>query len=255
MALPRELIDALADVRSVGVITGAGLSAESGIQTYRGKGGLYDDPEEGDRTVEALSGPTLQRDPARTWGVVVELARRSAEARPNAGHEAIARLEQGVESFVLLTQNVDGLHRAAGSENVIDIHGDVLDTLCTHCGNRDRFTREQILALEGVPTCESCGEGVRPDVVLFGEMLPTAKVVHMNEAFYQQSPDLVLIAGTTAVFPYIAEPVVVARRAGKLTVEVNPEPTVVSEAVEWSLRGRGGELLPVIADAILDAQS
>src|SRR5438034_11085244 len=98
--LPRELARALATVRSVGAITGAGLSAESGIPTYRGKGGIYDDPDEGDRTVEALSGSTLRTDPDRTWRVIAELARRSRGAEPNAGHRALVEIETRVERFV-----------------------------------------------------------------------------------------------------------------------------------------------------------
>ncbi len=248
--LPDDLREALRGVRTMGAITGAGVSAESGIQTYRGKGGLYDDPAEGDRTVDALSGPTLRRDPDRTWHVVAELARRSVAARPNPGHEALARIEDALPRFVLLTQNVDGLHRAAGSRNVIDIHGDVLDTRCMTCDATGRLTPAALRELDAAPACESCGGTLRPDAVLFGEMLPPAKVARMQAAFYDDPPDLVVIAGTTAVFPYIAEPVVWAAQNGRLTIEVNPEPTFVSEAVGWSLRGTAGGLLPEIADVL-----
>ena len=126
--LPQDVVSALADVRSAGVITGAGVSVESGIQPYRGEGGLYDDPDEGDRTVEALTGSTLQRDPDRTWRAIVKLARQAKDARPNPGHEALVRMEESLDRFVLLTQNVDGLHQLAGSRNVIAIHGNVFDT-------------------------------------------------------------------------------------------------------------------------------
>jgi len=247
LVLPDDLREALRGVRSMGAITGAGVSAESGIPTYRGSGGLYDDPEEGDRTVEALSGPTLRRDPDRTWHVVAELARRSVAARPNPGHEALARIEAALPRFVLLTQNVDGLHREAGSRNVIDIHGDVLDTRCMACGLTGRLTREELRELDAAPSCPACDGTLRPDAVLFGEMLPAAKVASMQAAFYDDPPELVLIAGTTAVFPYIADPVAHAARSGRLTVEVNPEPTFVSDAVRWSIRGTAGTVLPAIA--------
>ena len=116
-ALPEKLRLALEKVRSVGAITGAGVSAESGIPTYRGKGGIYDDPSEGDRTVEALSGRTMAADPDRTWRTIGELISKSSRARPTAAHRALVDIEEKVERFVLLTQNVDGLHQLAGSRN------------------------------------------------------------------------------------------------------------------------------------------
>jgi len=233
-------------VRSVGVITGAGISSESGIRPYRGRGGLYDDPEEGERTVEALSQPTLLSDPDRTWRVTAELVRQAADARPNAAHAALASIERRVERFVLLTQNVDGLHQAAGSDNVIDIHGNVFDTLCMKCGARGRLDASGIRELERAPRCTACSGTLRPDVVLFGEMLPPAKVERMRRELLLQPPDVVLVVGTSALFPYIAEPVLVAREAGRLTVEVNPEPTVLSDAVEFSLRGSACAYLPAL---------
>ncbi len=250
MDLPDDLIAALGSVRSVGAITGAGVSAESGIQTYRGKGGLYDDEEEGDRTVEALSGPTLQRDPARTWKVVAALARLSVDAAPNPAHVALAEIERSVARFTLLTQNVDGLHLEAGSRRVIEIHGNVHETRCMSCRTHDRLSADAIRAIDGVPRCDACGGNLRPDVVLFGEMLDGRKLQEVQSAFYADPPDLVVIAGTTAVFPYIVEPVLYAARMGKLTLEVNPEPTIASEHVGWSLRGRGGDVLPSIAKAL-----
>jgi NAD-dependent deacetylase len=248
--LPRDLVAALGRVRSLGAITGAGVSAESGIRTYRGRGGLYDDPEEGDRTVEALSGPTLRRDPARTWEVVGALARRSLDAEPNAAHRALVELEEDLEDFVLLTQNVDGLHRAAGSREVIDIHGDVRDAVCTRCELRWRMEPAALRALAGVPTCEACGGGLRPDVVLFGEMLPAEKVRRLQRRLIDEPPELIVVAGTSALFPYIAEPVVRAARRGLPTVEVNPEPTPLSAVVRWSLRGRAGDVLPRMAQIV-----
>lgn len=246
--LPAELRRALARVRSVGAITGAGVSHESGIRTYRGKGGLYDDPAEGERTVEALSGPTFRTEPERTWRVIRDLLAQAWGARPNPGHLALARIEARVERFTLLTQNVDGLHVAAGSRNVIAIHGDVRTLRCDACGARRTVASPDELAVP--PTCTACGAPLRPDVVLFGELLPMDPLARLKRAFYEEVPDLVVVAGTSAVFPYIAEPVVLARALGKLTVEVNPEPTDLSPVVDWSLRGTAGALLPAIADAL-----
>jgi len=250
ISLPGPLVARLRCVRSVGVITGAGVSAESGIPTYRGKGGIYDDPEEGDRTVEALSGPTLLADPDRTWRAVARLARASAAARPNPAHVAIAAMESVVERFVLLTQNVDGLHYLAGSRNVIDIHGDVFATRCMGCGLAGRLEREALAELHRAPRCASCGGTLRPDAVLFGEMLPPDKLRRIDLEFHADPPDLVVAAGTSALFPYISQPVFVARALGRLTVEINPEPTALSGIVDFKLRGPAGNYLPLLLEAL-----
>lgn len=249
-ALPPELVEALEGVSSVGAITGAGISAESGIPTYRGVGGIYDDPAEGERTVEALSGPTLRSDPDRTWRAVAALARHTLDAQPNAAHWAIAQMENDLEDVVVLTQNVDGLHRQAGSSNVIDIHGDVLATRCVSCDARTRLTRAELALLDATPPCPACDAHLRPDAVLFEEMLDPHKVQRMQDAFYRDPPDLVLVVGTSAMFPYIAEPVYVAARCGRVTVEVNPERTPLSDAVGTSLRGPAGHYVPLIAAAL-----
>jgi NAD-dependent deacetylase len=251
--LPPRLVERLRDVRSVGAITGAGVSRGSGLPTYRGKGGIYDDPDEGDRTVEALSGPTLAVDPDRTWRAVVKLARQAQDAHPSAAHRALAGIERVAERFVLLTQNVDGLHQAAGSRHVIDIHGDVLATRCLSCASEGRLERDVLLALEEAPRCPACGGVLRPGAVLFGEMLPADKVERMVEEFHRNVPDMVLIVGTSAMFPYITEPVFTAVARGKLTVEVNPEATPTSNLVEFSLRGEADVFLPLIEFALTRA--
>jgi NAD-dependent deacetylase len=248
MSLPEALREALRGVRSVGVVTGAGISAESGIPTYRGKGGVYDDPEEGDRTVEALSGETLRRDPDRTWRAVATLARSVGKASPNAAHRALVTIEARVERFVLLTQNVDGLHQAAGSRAVIDLHGTANETVCLHCGAHG--TLAELGAVERTPECEHCGGPLRPDVVLFGELLPPRKVARMQAELYLNPPDLVMAVGTSALFPYIAEPLIIAAAKGRVTVEINPEQTLLSPVVGFALRGPAGHWLPQLAEAL-----
>ena len=248
--LPAELEARLTAVRSVGVISGAGISSESGIRPYRGQGGLYDDPEQGDRTVEALSGAILASDPDRTWRVVAELARQSVDAEPNPAHHALVRIEQRVEHFVLLTQNVDGLHRLAGSQNVIEIHGDVFDTRCLSCGKTGRLDRSALAGIERAPRCPACSGLLRPDAVLFGEMIPQERYGRLVAEFHSRSPDLLIVVGTSAPFPYIIEPVRVAKQRGRLTVEVNPEETVLSRVVDYALRAPAGAILPLIDAAI-----
>ncbi len=252
--LPSPLIEGLSKVRTVGAITGAGVSAESGIQTYRGQGGLYDDPEEGDRTVESLSGSTLRADPGRTWRAVAGLARMAQDAVPNPAHRALANLEDRLDHFVLLTQNVDGLHKMAGSRNIIDIHGDVFATRCMSCGDEGRLDRETLQQLNDAPSCDRCYGVLRPDAVLFGESLPHEKLTRIYEEFHAHPPDLILVIGTSAMFPYISSPIHSARRQGRITVEVNPEPTVLTDKVDYSLRGPAGLILPALVDRINQKQ-
>jgi NAD-dependent deacetylase len=248
--LPAGLREACRSARSVGVVTGAGVSVESGIPTYRGRGGIYDDPAEGDRVVEALSGPTLRRDPDRTWRVIAWKAGLARAARPNRAHEAIVEMERRAERFVLLTQNVDGLHAAAGSRNVIEIHGNTLRTRCTACPTRGSLSPEEIAAVTATPRCAACGAPLRPDVVLFEERLPEDELRRLSEELLERSPNLLVVAGTTALFPYVVEPVRLAASRGRTTVEVNPEETELSRWVSHSIRGRAGDVLPRLAEAL-----
>ena len=246
--LPDALKDALGQARSIGVITGAGVSAESGIQTYRGGGGLYDDPDEGDRTVEALTFHTLETNPDLTWRTVGGLARQVTGAQPNDAHRAIARLEESAERFVLLTQNVDGLHQRAGSRNVIDIHGSINKTLCMSCDAEGELSFEALAALVQSPRCQSCQGLLRPNAVLFGELLPIEKTLRLRRELHDDVPDIVISAGTSALFPYIVEPLHVAVRLGKFTVDINPEETALSEIAAVHLKGPAGHFFPAIAD-------
>jgi NAD-dependent deacetylase len=158
-------------------------------------------------------------------------------------------MERRLDRFVLLTQNVDGLHGAAGSRNVIAIHGDLFRLRCTACAAPARVGREEIAALDRAPRCAACGGVIRPEVVLFGEMLPAPAVARLHEEFIERPPDLVLAVGTTALFPYIRYPVLEARRCGRLTVEVNVERTELSSVVGWFLEGRASEIVPLLAAA------
>lgn len=253
-SLSQSALDALRRARSVAVVTGAGISAESGIPTYRGAGGLYDDPVEGDRTMEALSAPTIATDPDRTWRAVARLAKDAVDAKPNAGHEALARIEGAVDQFVLLTQNVDGLHRTAGSKNVIEIHGNIRETVCMRCRDHRSFEVDRYRNLETAPRCavDGCDGTLRPAVVLFGELLDPEAGARMQRELFYAKPDVVLAVGTSAMFPYIVEPVYRARQDGRPTFEINPEPTDVSELFDHCLRGRASEVLPQIAEALSD---
>ncbi|HPA51685.1 MAG TPA: NAD-dependent deacylase [Thermoanaerobaculia bacterium] len=221
--------------RSVLFVTGAGISADSGLPTYRGVGGLYesDATEDGLPIEVLLSGETFRRSPATTWRYLGAIERACRGARPNRAHQAIAALENALPRVVVLTQNIDGLHRAAGSRDVIEIHGDVHRLACTRCTFRTRVPDYE--GLEMPPRCPECAAPVRPEVVLFGEMLPTEAVSRLEEEL-RRGFDAVVSIGTTSVFPYVAAPVHMARAWGAGTVEVNPGETEVSGIVDVRLR-------------------
>lgn len=212
-------------------ITGAGMSAESGLPTYRGIGGLYDQERtpEGYRIEDALSIDMLEARPEICWRHMAEIEYACRGAQPNRGHRILAEFEQRFETFLVLTQNVDGLHHAAGSRNVIAIHGDVHHLRCTRCDHRTTCT--DYSHLEIPPHC-ACGALIRPEVVLFGEMLPPPELARLEREL-ALGFDVALSIGTTSVFPYIAYPVIATRRAGGMAVEINPGTTSVSQHVDF----------------------
>ena len=121
---------------------------------------------------------------------------------------------------------------------------------CTACNRVLRFAPEELVSIEATPRCDRCQGRLRPNSVMFGELLPTEKIQRIYDEFHRQQPDLVLVAGTSAMFPYISQPVEIARDAGKLTVEINPEPTLLSDRVDYTLRGKAGDYLPLIVNGV-----
>lgn len=225
------------------VITGAGLSADSGLPTYRGVGGLYGDAgtEDGIAIEQALSGAMLRRRPEIAWKYLLQIARACAGREPNAGHQALAGMAGHFEQFTVLTQNVDGLHAAAGSRDLIEIHGNLRRIWCETCGYEQRDP--ELALLDGVPGCPCCAASLRPDVVLFGESLPPAAVESL-ERVLDEGVDFVMSIGTSSGFPYIAGPVAMAARAGLPTLEINPARTEVSYLVRHRLEARAAQALP-----------
>lgn len=239
-----RVVERLAGCRRLLFITGAGLSADSGLPTYRGIGGLYDrdTTEDGVAIEDALSGAMLRRRPEICWKHIAHLEATCRGARANDGHRAIAALQDGFEVWVL-TQNVDGFHRAAGSKRVIDIHGDIHDLRCTRCPWVR--TVADYSALDVPPSCPDCSALVRPDVVLFGELLPQGKVEVLQRQL-DRGFDMVLSVGTSSLFPYIVQPVLHARRRGVPTVEINPGRTEVSGWVDIRVCAGGAAALSAI---------
>ena len=219
---------------SILFITGAGLSAESGLPTYRGVGGLYNDTltEDGIPIEEALSGAMLFKEPQVTWKYLARLEEQGRDARFNPAHRVMAEMEDHLERVWVLTQNIDGLHQQAGSRKVIEIHGNIHRLFCPACGWKQ--TIKDFTEIDIPPSCPACEQEVRPDVVFFGEMLPTEEVMTLVTEC-DRGFDCVFSVGTTSVFPYIRQPVEEARRLGRPTVEINPDQTEISHVVDYKI--------------------
>lgn len=227
------------------VITGAGISADSGLPTYRGIGGLYEEKfTHDDVPIEvALSGEMLRREPQLTWKYIHQIESACRGARFNSAHRVIADMQNRFEAVCVLTQNIDGFHRDAGTRDPIEIHGNIHELHCMGCRYETWVTDYSAIAVP--PRCPDCGALVRPRVVLFGEMLPEAAL----ERLYRQARcgfDAVLTIGTTSVFPYISAPVHEAKRAGIPTIEINPGESGVSGVVDQRLVQRAAVALPDI---------
>ncbi|MEZ5627525.1 MAG: NAD-dependent protein deacylase [Rhodocyclaceae bacterium] len=234
-----ETLDAVAalvrEARRILFITGAGLSADSGLPTYRGIGGLYDDKLTGHGMPieKALSGQMMANRPEVSWTYLAQIEANCRGAQPNAAHHAIARLVADRPGSMVFTQNVDGFHRDVGTANLVEIHGNLHQLLCTECGRGRRVPDYAGLSMP--PGCPTCGGVMRPDVVLFGEDLPRDGVLRL-EHMLVDGVDLVMSIGTSSAFPYIAGPVVWAAEAGVATVEINPGETRVSALVRHRLQ-------------------
>ncbi|NLX96947.1 MAG: NAD-dependent protein deacylase [Rhodopirellula sp.] len=220
--------------RSILFVTGAGISSDSGLPTYRGIGGLYDveATEEGLPIEEILSEPMMRSNPRLTWKYLVHIADAARGATYNRAHEVIAEMERHFPRVWTLTQNIDGFHRLAGSRNVIEIHGNMRSLSCTKCPFRQ--TVDDSTRLEIPPRCPDCDAVLRPDVVLFEETLPEEAVRRLRRE-WDVGFGAVFSVGTSSVFPYIQEPMVAARRMGVPTVEINPSETVVSAYADYRL--------------------
>lgn len=230
----QELIERLRVAQSVLVLTGSGISAESGLPTFRGVGGLW-------RThrVEELASPEgFARDPDLVWTWYNERNAAHRRAAPNAGHYAIAALEERYRDFTLATQNVDSLHLRAGSRNVLELHGALRTARCTGCEAREALDSRG-LALDRI--AHACGGRMRPDIVWFGEPLP--QEAWQRAVAAADRAEVVLVVGTSAVvYPAAA----LATRGGSFVAEINPGETAISERVDCVLRGTAAEVLPRI---------
>jgi NAD-dependent deacetylase len=228
----------LGRARSVCVLTGSGISAESGLPTFRGAGGLW-------RThrVEQLASPQgFARDPELVWTWYDERRAKHATVEPNAGHRALAALEPRIADFTLVTQNVDSLHFRAGSRNVLELHGNLREARCDRCGRRRPL--EPGVSFAGIE--HACGGLFRPDIVWFGEPLP--RDVLERAAAAASRADVLLIVGTSGQVQPAASLATLAPE-GALVVEINPETTPLSAYAQVTLRGGAAGVLPRLMPA------
>jgi NAD-dependent deacetylase len=230
------------------VITGAGVSAESGIPTFRGKDGYWRNLD----PTKLATPEAFARDPNLVWDWYRERRQRIRKAQPNPAHQAIAKLAVEAGEFLLVTQNVDNLHRRAGlpAEKMVQIHGDIFMTRCSRCDFR-RYEHEQWHDDSSLPKCPECGALMRPGVVWFGEQLDAGKIEIVENFMSGGDCDLVIVAGTTALFGYIIDWALRARGEAGQLIEVNVEATSLSQFATKSFREPAGIALPRLVNELL----
>ena len=244
MLIPKELIDLLQISSLIVALTGAGVSQESGLRTFRdAQTGLWAQykPE------ELASPEAFRRDPKLIWDWYAWRREAVKGVRPNAGHYALVEIEKRTSQFTLITQNVDGLHRMAGSRNVLELHGNIQRVRCADCYT---FTEAWGDDSESVPRCTECGGLLRPDVVWFGEALPRDQFEAAVEA--ARACEVFFSIGTSGVVQPAASLAYAAHNRGAVIVEINAEPTPLTSKADYFLQGKSGEILPELVKAIWD---
>ncbi|SRR6266487_1601350 len=242
MGFPTDLIQHLQDAKRIVALTGAGVSQESGLRTFRdAQTGLWAQykPE------ELASPEAFRRDPKLIWDWYAWRREAVKAVRPNPGHYALAKMEKRVPGFTLITQNVDGLHRMAGNQNVLELHGNIQRVRCADC-----YTFTEIWGddNESVPLCKECGGLLRPDVVWFGEALPRDQLEAAVEA--ARSCDVFFSIGTSGVVRPAASLAFAAHNRGAVVVEINAEPTPLTSKADYFLQGKSGEILPSLVERV-----
>lgn len=242
MEFPIDLLSFLRKAKSIAALTGAGVSQESGLRTFRdAQSGLW-----AQYRPEDLATPeAFRRNPKLVWDWYAARRKMVAEVEPNAGHFALVEMERRFPDFVLITQNVDGLHQRAGSLKVVELHGNISRVKCFDCGLPAQSWDD---TGSDVPRCVSCGGLLRPDVVWFGEMLPHLALETAIEAVRQC--DAFFSIGTSGLVQPAASLAFAALNRGAVVVEVNLEPTPLTEKAAFFLQGKSGEILPELVEAL-----
>ncbi len=241
MEIPPELITFLRSCVHAAALTGAGVSKESGLRTFR-------DPMDGlwaEYRPEDLATPeAFERTPELVWEFYAARRLKAGEVQPNPGHLALVEMERHVPHFTLVTQNVDGLHRRAGSKCVVELHGNITRVKCSHgCGV---FTEWEEISGKA-PTCPACGEKLRPDVVWFGEILPGDELATAVQA--ARTCSIFFSIGTSGLVQPAASLPFLAKQNGAMIVEVNTEETPLTPSVDYFFQGKSGEILPELVKA------
>jgi len=242
--IPSELVKILKSSKSIVALTGAGVSAESGISTFRDpNGGLFTK-----YNVEEVATPEgFKKNPKLVWEWYSMRREKVRQAKPNPGHIVLAKFEQIFPNFTLITQNVDGLHQKAGSRNVIELHGNIMRNKCfakSHPVDIEKLS----VSSESPPRCPICGSPVRPDVVWFGEFLDPDILSEAEKAI--KNADVFLSIGTSSVVYPAAGFISLAKEFGATVVEINPNETEKSYCADFVLRYQSGKILPAILDAL-----
>lgn len=230
----KELVE---NANFITVLTGAGISAESGIPTFRGTDGLW----KNFRPDEIASPQAFKDNPEFVWEWYDYRRKIISESKPNPGHFALAELERQKENLTLITQNIDGLHQIAGSQNIVEMHGNIWETRCEKCGVVEKNYEVPLSKLP--PLCKKCGQIARPNVVWFEEVIPIRVIDSILLAIEQC--DLMLIIGTSGIVEPAASMGLVAKQSNKKVVEINLENTPNTGLYDISLQGKSGEILPL----------
>jgi NAD-dependent deacetylase len=233
------------------VITGAGVSAESGIPTFRGKDGYWRNLD----PIKLATPEAFARDPELVWQWYRERRERIRNSQPNAGHESIARLARRAGEFLLVTQNVDDLHERAGlaKAEMVQIHGDIFVTRCSRCSFSRPDCNGQQRQEDDIPRCTRCDALMRPGVIWFGEPLPAHETERVDNYLQRDSCGVVIVAGTTATFGYIIDWALRASLRGGELIEVNPEETPLSRFATRLVRKPAAVALPRIVDSLINS--
>lgn len=235
-----DLLTLFDSANHIAVLTGAGVSAESGVPTFRGGGGTEIWTWQGRPISELSSAELLAADPKLVWDWFDYRRGMLLSIEPNAGHSALAEWEKRFEEFTLITQNIDDLHRKAGNLNVLELHGNIWRARCLRCGSN--FEARDCPIEQNPPLCLACGGPARPDVVLFGETLPEGVFERAEDA--STRADLFFVIGTSAVVYPAASLPIAAKQAGARLIEVNAELTDISVFADITILGKSGEVLP-----------
>jgi NAD-dependent deacetylase len=245
--LSKKLLEKLSSATAVAVLTGAGISAESGVPTFRGNEGLWKKfkPE------DLANFDAFIRNPDLVWEWYSYRKKLIADVKPNPAHYALAEMEKLFHEFAVITQNIDNLHQRAGSTKVYELHGNIERNYCIKCGRR--YRNEELVLATYAPRCVDCNGLVRPDVVWFGELLPADQWELADRA--SRTADVFFSIGTSAIVYPAASLPLVAKESGAYIVEINAETTPLSDIAHELLIGRAGEILPRLVEGLRERRT